>query len=337
MPYHTFTLYNFLGGVTWAAVFGALGYAFGRNLPKLDRYVGQLTLALVLLAALGVLIILGIRWFRANSTRLANALTDRWQRVLRSPRMANVRARHPGVWSFLAGRFARGEYLGLHLTVGILVSLAALSLFGDVTEDVISHDPLTKLDLQLLSWMRAHSSPLGDRIAVIVTLIGSPVAMAILTVAVAAVLLYRRRWIVLAGWIAANAGGGILDWALKRVIHRPRPIGAAAFLFGTSFSFPSGHAMGSLIGYGMLAYVLIVYWPWARRHFVLVTTTTAILVLAIGLSRLYLGVHFLSDVIAGYAAGGVWLTACVTGVELSLRQRGLAPWDNGVDREIEVP
>jgi undecaprenyl-diphosphatase len=63
---------------------------------------------------------------------------------------------------------------------------------------------------------------------------------------------------------------------------------------------------------------------------------TFILVLAIGLSRLYLGVHFLSDVIGGYAAGAVWLATCVTGVELTLRQRGLAPWDVGIERRHEL-
>jgi undecaprenyl-diphosphatase len=167
---------------------------------------------------------------------------------------------------------------------------------------------------------------------VIVTSLGSPVTLTVIAVIVAVVLAYRRWWIVLMGWVAAFAGGGALDWALKHVIHRPRPTGATAFLYGNSFSFPSGHAMGSLIGYGMLAYLLIAYWPWARRHHVGVMTFTFVLVLVIGLTRLYLGVHFLSDVIGGYAAGAVWLAACVTGIEIALRQRGLAPWEVGVER-----
>jgi undecaprenyl-diphosphatase len=165
-----------------------------------------------------------------------------------------------------------------------------------------------------------------------VTTLGSPVVMAILTVVVAAVLARRRWWILLVAWLAANAGGGVLDLALKHVIHRARPTGADAFLYGSSFSFPSGHAMGSLIGYGMLVYLLITNWTWARRHRTGIVVTTALLVLAIGLSRLYLGVHFLSDVIGGFAAGAVWLAVCITGAELALRQRGLAPWDVGIER-----
>jgi undecaprenyl-diphosphatase len=94
--------------------------------------------------------------------------------------------------------------------------------------------------------------------------------------------------------------------------------------------------MGSLIGYGMLAYLLIAFWPPARRHRTAIVIGTAVLVLLIGMSRLYLGVHFLSDVIGGYAAGAPWLVTCVTGVDLALRQRGLAPWDVGVERRKET-
>ena len=94
--------------------------------------------------------------------------------------------------------------------------------------------------------------------------------------------------------------------------------------------------MGSLIVYGMLAYLLLAFWPPTRRHRTAVLAGTTVLVLMIGLSRLYLGVHFLSDVVGGYAAGAVWLAACMTGVELALRQRGLAPWDVGLERRHET-
>ncbi|MHB1071312.1 MAG: bifunctional DedA family/phosphatase PAP2 family protein [Gemmatimonadaceae bacterium] len=332
MPYHTFMLYNALGGITWAVVFGALGYAFGRNLPRLERYVGQVTLAIVLLAALGTVVLLAMRWFRKNRDRLASAVASRWQRAAVSPRFASLRDRHPQAWSWIGARFARGEYLGLHLTVGFTVSVAALWLFGGVTEDVVHHDPLTIVDLELARWFRAHAFPMGDRLGRLVTDAGSPVAMAVLALVVAAVLARRHRWIVIAGWVAAFAGGGALDWALKRIVHRPRPAGAEAFLFGSSYSFPSGHAMGSLIGYGMLAYLLVAFWPPGRRHRTTIGIAALGLVLLIGLSRLYLGVHFLSDVIAGYAAGIVWLAVCITGIEIALGQRRLAPQEVFADR-----
>jgi membrane protein DedA with SNARE-associated domain len=332
MPYRTFTIYNALGGVVWASIFGALGYAFGRNLPRLERYVGQVSLALVLLALLGALVIFAVRVFSDNRERLGAWVTEHWRSLALAPRFANVRGRHPALWWWIAARFARGEYLGLHLTIGFLLSVAALWLFGGVTEDVVHHDPLTAVDFQLASWLRTHATHVGDQVARVVSAIGSPVAMAALALVVALVLTWRRQWLVLSAWTAAFVGAGALDWTLKRVIYRPRPAGAQAFLYGSSFSFPSGHAMGSLVGYGMFVYLLIAYWPSARRRRVALGIGATMLVLLIGLSRLYLGVHFLSDVIGGYAAGLVWLVVCTTGTEIALRQRHLAPWEVGVER-----
>ena len=246
--------------------------------------------------------------------------------MLASRAFAALRARFPKLRTFVAARFARGEYLGLHLTVGFLVSVGALMLFAAITEDVVNHDPLTVVDLQLLSWIRSHATSRGDETALAISTVGGPTSMTIMAIVVAIVLATRRWWITLAGWIAALAGGGALDWLLKEIIRRPRPVGAEQFLQGHSFSFPSGHSMGSIVGLGMLAYVLIAFWPPAQRYRTLVMALALVGVLLIGASRMYLGVHYLSDVIAGYAAGALWLATCVTGLEIALRQRGLTSW-----------
>ena len=280
-----------------------------------------------LFAAVIVLLVAGARVFGRYRERISRLVGDSRRRVLTSSQYAALRERFPRLWSFTAARFARGEYLGLHLTVGFLISVGALLLFGAITEDVVRHEPLTAVDLQLLSWIRGHATPGGDRIAMAISTAGGPTSMAMVALLVAIVLASRRWWITLAGWVAALAGGGALDWLLKDIIRRPRPVGAEQFLHGESFSFPSGHSMGSLVGLGMFAYVLIAFWPPARRHRTVVAVIALGGVLLIGASRMYLGVHYLSDVLAGYAAGAVWLAACVTGVEIALRQRGLTPWE----------
>ena len=332
MPYGWFSLYNALGGVVWATIFGLLGYAFGRNLPLLQHYAAQASLAAALLVVLVVLLVFAARWFLAHREQLTGGLSELWLRVANHPRFAEFRQRHTKLWTFVAARFARGEYLGLHLTAGLIVSIAALWLFGGVTEDVIHHDPLTELDVDIVTWFRAHATPALDHIGVAVSLVGSPPAMAALAIVVAIVLIWRRRWILLAGWAGVFTGGGILDWMLKQVIRRPRPAGAAAFLYGESFSFPSGHAMGSLFGYGMLAYLLVRFWARTAAQRLTIVLVTVVLVIAIGLSRLYLGVHYFSDVVAGYAAALVWLSACISGVEITLGRRGVHPWDVGFER-----
>lgn len=225
------------------------------------------------------------------------------------------------VRSFIAARFARGEYLGLHLTLGFLITLSALLLFGSITRGVVNDRPITAIDLAFHTWIRAHATPFGDRIALAVSFIGGPITMTVLALVVAMVVLRRGAWLMLWVWLAAFVVGALLDWMLKNIIRRPRPIGAERFLHGVTFSYPSGHSMGSLIGLTMLAYVLIKFWPPARAHRVTVATIAVILVLLVGWSRLYLGVHYLSDVIAGFAVGTVWVTVCMTGFELATRPR----------------
>jgi undecaprenyl-diphosphatase len=285
-------------------------------LPLLEQYIGQASLAAVLLVALVVALAIGWRWFNANREALTERVVRYWDLF---------RRRHPRTAKFIAARFARGEYLGLHLTVGFLISLAALWLFAGVTEDVVSHDPLTNFDLALTTWIRAHTTSFGDRIFTAVSLIGSPIAMAAVGMIGAVIIVVRRKWLELAAWVAGFMGAGVLSYILKIVIQRPRPVGATAFLHGETFSFPSGHALGSLVGYGMLAYVIGSNWITTARGRFRLVIATAVLVVAIGISRLYLGVHYFSDVVGGYAVGVLWLSVCISGLQVAERRRPLRP------------
>ena len=264
---------------------------------SLDARAG---LALALLAVLTVGLLLAWRWFERDPGAVVQRVEAGWLR------------------RFAAARFARGGYLGLHLTIGLLVSLAGLALFASVTEDVVEHERLTQFDVTLLHWMQAHATPLGRAVFSWISDSGSFPAMAGLALAGCVLLAARRRWIVLTGWAAAFGGGGLLDGLLKLAIRRPRPPTLAGSLMH-SWSFPSGHAMGSLVGYGMLAYLLVTLWVHRRGAQVAILAAAAVLIVAIGISRLYLGVHYFSDVVGGYAAGALWLSTCVSGLEVARR------------------
>jgi undecaprenyl-diphosphatase len=267
---------------------------------------------------------LGWRWFVKHRAALVERTQLAWRRIVRMPALRRVRRRYPRLWRFVARRFARGEYLGLHLTIGLAITLIALWVFGAITEDVLTQDPLTRFDVMVLEGLHRHSTPAGIAFFTAISRLGSPVVMTVLALAGVLLLAVRREWIVLAGWVAAFAGGGLLDGWLKLVIRRPRPEYAAALLHNPTWSFPSGHAMGALVGYGMLAYVLLILWQESRRTQVAIVVAAALMILAIGVSRLYLGVHYFSDVIGGYAAGTLWLSACISGVEVARRWRANA-------------
>ncbi len=151
----------------------------------------------------------------------------------------------------------------------------------------------------------------GTRVWVAVSLVGSPIALTALCLLMAGVLSSQRRWVMAVGAIVAQGGGGIINEVLKQTIQRPRPLGAQAYLYGHSWSFPSGHAMGSLIGYGFLCYAVVVCWSSSRNTRNVAIALASTLILAIGISRLALGVHYISDVIGGWSIGAVWLAICV--------------------------
>ena len=229
-----------------------------------------------------------------------------------------MRARN--IRTFLKARFAGHRYLGLHLTVGFLATVFGLWLFAGVTEDVINRDPITAFDITLLEWLHAHNTPAGIQVFEFITALGSPVAIGSIGVIVGLMLARRKKGLLLAGWVATLGGSPMINRVLKIAVQRSRPQYALPFLHGFSYSFPSGHAMGSLVAYGMIAYILVLYWaeqPFAR--FALISGA-ALLTLAIGFSRLYLGVHFFTDVIGGYAAGIIWLSICITGLEIARRR-----------------
>jgi undecaprenyl-diphosphatase len=229
------------------------------------------------------------------------------------------------VWKALRRRFSPEEFLGFRLALGLLLSLALLALFGVIAHQVVGTDRLTAFDTQLglalRDWREADPGPRA--VLLVITDLGSVPIMTGLALVVALVLLIRRRRLLPLVWLFALAGGGLLDAGLKLIFDRDRPWFRDPAIVETTKSFPSGHSMGSVVGYGMLAYLLMSVLPrgWPRG---VAVGVLALLVLAIGFSRVYLGAHYFSDVIGGFAVGGCWLAACISAVEAVRRRRKLS-------------
>lgn len=166
-------------------------------------------------------------------------------------------------------------------------------------------------DDRITSYVQSFTSDGVTPAAIVITNLGSaPVELLVLTI-VSAVLFFRlRHGLEAMMLIVSLAGGWLLNEGLKRIFHRARPA-IEHLVEAGGYSFPSGHAMVSMAFYGMIGYLL---WSNLRTRLkpaYYVILLTALLVIAIGTSRINLGVHYPSDVVAGFAAGGTWLIVCI--------------------------
>jgi undecaprenyl-diphosphatase len=195
----------------------------------------------------------------------------------------------------------------------------ALAVFATLTEEALAGGEMAAFDLAFARALHDAQSPEWHRVFSVVSWFGTRAALAIATVAAAMVLLVRQQMLLAFGWVTAQAGGGLLNRVLKEIFERTRPEFADPMLAASSWSFPSGHAMGTFILCGVGCYLFL------RSNRSWITAAVAVTVAAswcvvMAFSRLYLGVHYASDVVAGLLAGVAWVAVCVSALEV-LRRR----------------
>jgi membrane-associated phospholipid phosphatase len=199
------------------------------------------------------------------------------------------------------------------------VFISAACLFALIAYNVVRAGPLLHLDVSVASWLHAHGTPTLTQVMLFVTHAHDPVAIDAYSLIVAIVLARRREWSWIVGLAAAAPGGLLLNGLIKRLFERARPSFDDPLLTLTTFSFPSGHTAGAMLFYGTLSAYLL-----SRAHSLRVRNASLalwfLMVLIVGFSRMYLGVHYLSDVLGGAAWSLAWLTLCLIGVR-TLQQR----------------
>jgi membrane-associated phospholipid phosphatase len=195
--------------------------------------------------------------------------------------------------------------------VGLLAGTLAASilLFAKLALDVARGEQVVFLDRAVARWLHGHETWFATDLLSAVTQLGGATVLLAVTLVATAALLLRRRVAYAALMGAALAGGEGLNLALKAAFERPRPSFSDPIATAAGFSFPSGHAMVALTVYGALAFIAAASAK-SRPVRVTILAAAAGLVLAIGFSRLYLGVHYVSDVLAAYGAGLAWLMLC---------------------------
>jgi membrane-associated phospholipid phosphatase len=212
---------------------------------------------------------------------------------------------------------SRIRAVGLPLAFALGVLTIGAWAFGAIAEEMAEGDTATS-DQRVADWLHGRATdPLTDVFRAF-TWTGNGGFLAIV-VAFAAVLLWRRGYVTDALFVMfAFVGAEVITFGMKQGFRRERPFFEDPLATASSFSFPSGHSLVSLAVYGSIAIVVARHAP-SRRVAVAVICLAAAWILAIGFSRLYLGVHFLSDVVAGFAAGAAWLALLYLALEARTR------------------
>jgi len=283
-----------------------------------DPDVFESVLAALALAVL-LLAVAAVGWWVARRP----ASVQGWVvRQADRPKVSELRQRYRRQFAFLARRLSPGGAFGLSLTVGLIVIVAAGWAFGTLVENVIERDDLAEHDSPVTAWLAAHRIGWLTATMRVVTWLGSGWVTIPLVAIGGAVLARpgRRRWTMYVS-LAVILGTTVLVHSIKFLIARQRPTLAEVLATASGFAFPSGHSAQAVATYGILAFLVCMHLSrW--RHRVAAWTVAVGIILMVGFSRLYLGVHWLTDVLGGYALAAMWLAVVLTVASVLHQPRG---------------
>ncbi|GAB4255288.1 MAG: hypothetical protein Kow0092_00200 [Deferrisomatales bacterium] len=309
------------GGVAWGYGMAVSGLAVAGGWTLLEARLGRASLVLGLLAVLAYvafrlaagLLFLGLRLLPPTAGAAVRGIE--W--LHRRPVVGRLLRDHPTVGRWMERRLSPGHATGLLLTTGVAACLTLATGLGVTARSVALHAPVVRLDQKVFHLLQSVRTPEADRWFLGITALGDlPVLLVLVAAAAALALRAGRRYeaALLSGGFAA---GEALCWAAKLWAGRPRPAPPLPLDLPATPAFPSHHAFSSLVVYGFLCYLAVRGSSGRRRS--RAYAAAGIVVAAVGLSRLYLGVHWLTDVLGGLALGGAWATALITAAEVHRR------------------
>jgi len=311
MPYRTFVAYNVPAGIIWTSGFVLAGYLAGNSYERVAHVAGRAGLLLLVVIVVAVAIALAGRWAARHRELLTEPLLALW----RTPRVQGLAGRA----TRLAVRWSPGSVLGLLLLAQLALLVALGAAFGAVLEDVVEREELVSIDAPVARFLVEHREPWLTDVVEVLTWAGSGFLLVPLLLTTGLVLWSATRSPrPLLFLVACLAGASALSNLVKLAVARPRPDDALIDAIG--YAFPSGHATNAAACWLGLALALGgLTGSWPRR----VALVTAALLIAgiVGLSRVYLRVHEATDVLGGWALGGLWVVAVVVTSAVLSRRR----------------
>lgn len=208
-------------------------------------------------------------------------------------------------------RVPTGGYWGWHLLIGVIVFTAMTLVLVGLSDEVIEGEPLTVTDAQLSNYLHEHQTPTQIAVFKFITSLGSTLVATSLTCLVGIYLLWRRQRYWFTTLTLSVVGGVVLNRILKEAFQRTRPQFDDPIMVFTGYSFPSGHTITATVLYGCLAAMILANTR-SKRVRTIVIVSAGIVIATVGFSRIYLGAHYLSDVLAAVAEGLAWLSLSFT-------------------------
>jgi membrane-associated phospholipid phosphatase len=267
-------------------------------------------------------------WPRTGLVRVLKAVGKRGSAWVLGSRVGKWASEHSGP----IGSYAP---ILLVMVLGGLAALGAGYLFIQLAEQVrLSTSAVNHADQAIRTWFGQERQAAMTTLLRAATGLGGEVGLGAIVAVVVAALLVRKERASAIFVVVTAVAGALLNLGLKMIFARARPDLAAALAVARSYSFPSGHAMSYFITFGAFCYIALRQpWPWAAKSAGLAIALT--IVVLVGVSRVYLGVHWASDIAGGWSAGTVWLASAVVAFEMLLRlrqrRRGAAPTSPAVD------
>lgn len=305
LPYLRFLSFNAIGCILWATIYSLVGYLFGQSWNLVERWIGRAgIIGMIFSSMVAVTIVL---WRGLASRELE--IREWWRQLFARPGMVAFRSRFARQIDWLEGRFSPRGYLGIHLTIGIFLLLAATMIFSGLFERIGTRSWFMAADGQVAEWFANHSGGGMSPTMKFTARLGSTYWL--VGIFLVAAFLGRRNRHRLRLLLVAAPGGVLLDFVLKRILANWR----LDFAGGFALDSLGGDLMTATVVYGGLAYVVVrslERWRWRA----LTIVGSVLLLFSITLSKLYLGETLLSDALISMAEGTAWVLFCISGVEI---------------------
>ncbi|MCA1806244.1 MAG: phosphatase PAP2 family protein [Xanthomonadaceae bacterium] len=293
MPTGRFFLVNAFSALLWAPAYLLPGLVFGASLGLAAEVAGRLAL----LFALVIVVLWFSLWVVLRLLRLLQPHASYWM-----TRTLDWSRRHPRLYPLAAGLLDPHHPEARALTLLTVLLLAATWGFLLTLQQMLGQSALAGLNPLVFNQLQELRTPFADRVMVAITLLGDARLLTLLVAGSSLWLALKGRWKASLHWLAAFAITSLLTRVLKLSTGLPRPLDLGADM---SLSFPSGHAGMSIAAYGFLALLVARELPGPRRWLPYLAAT--LVCVPIAFSRLYLGAHWLSDVLAGLTLGLFWV------------------------------